>query len=95
MSLPLTLQEVKLFLRVDVADEDSYINLLILLASEMCRNYMRKDIPDECPESIRQACLIIIGYFYENRGESLTGNGKEPIPQVVYRLLDPYREDGF
>ena len=61
----------------------------------MCQNYMRKDIPDECPESIRQACLIIIGHFYENRGESLAGNGNEPIPQVVYRLLDPYRQEGF
>lgn len=89
MSLPLTLEEVKEFLRVDDTEDDRYINLLILLAKEMCQNYIRKDLPEECPESIKQACLIVIGHFYENR------DGNEPMPQVVYRLLDPYREDGF
>ena len=87
--MPVTLDEVKTFLRVDGPEDDGYISLLILLAKEMCENYTRKALPEQCPESIRQACLIVIGHFFESR------NGSEPIPQVVYRLLDPYREDGF
>jgi len=86
----LDLAEVKEYLRLDDDNsEDGYLNVLILLSSEMCQNYMRAELPEECPESIRQACLIIIGHFYENR------DGNAPIPQVVYRLLDPYRQEGF
>jgi hypothetical protein len=89
MSLPLTLEEAKIHLRLDTDEADSTINQLILLSTEVCQNYMRSDLPEECPESIRQACLILIGYFNENL------EGKEPIPDVVYRLLDPYRVEGF
>jgi hypothetical protein len=85
----LQLSDVKIFLKVDNNLEDRYISLLILLSKEMCENYMRSPIPEECPESINQACLLVIGHFYEKR------NDTEPIPQVVYSLLAPYRKDGF
>lgn len=81
------LETVKQFLRIDHDDEDSYLNILIILAKEICENYLRAEMPLEIPESMNQAMLIIIGYFYENREGT-----KEGIPDVVYALLLPYRE---
>jgi hypothetical protein len=84
----ITLDSVKEFLRIDHTEEDGYLNILILLAKEMCENYLRTDLPETLPESIRQAMLIVIAHFYEKRGG-------EPVPQVVYRLLDTYRKEMF
>jgi len=87
MSLPILLDEAKLFLRVDITDDDTYIGSLIPLAEEYCENYIRKLIPDEVPPSIKQAELLLIGYFYENRNATTEG-----VPEVVHSLLAPYRE---
>ena len=84
----LTLDYVKEFLRIDHNEEDGYISVLLILAKELCENYMRKDIIEPMPESVRQAQLLVISHFYENRSG-------EPIPETVYRLLDNYRKDQF
>ncbi len=84
----ITLDTVKEFLRIDHTEEDGYLNILILLASEMAENYIRASLPETLPESIRQAMLITIAHFYEKRDG-------EPVPRVVYRLLDTYRKELF
>ena len=87
MSLLILLDEAKLFLKVDITDDDTYIGSLIPLAEEYCENYIRKPIPEEMPPSIKQAALLLIGYFYENRDATTEG-----VPDVVHSLLAPYRE---
>jgi len=84
----LTIDEVKEFLRIDHNEEDGYISVLLLLAKELCENYLRTDIIEPMPESVRQAQLLVISHFYENR----TG---EQVPDAVYRLLDNYRKEVF
>ena len=84
----ITLSEVKEFLRIDYTEEDGYLNILILLSHELAENYLRASLPVALPESIRQAMLIVIAHFYEKRDG-------EPVPQVVYRLLDTYRKEMF
>ena len=84
----LTLSEVKEFLRIDHTEEDGYLNILILLSHELAENYLRISLPETMPECIRQAMLIVIAHFYEKRDG-------EPVPQVVYRLLDTYRKEMF
>lgn len=85
----LTLDYVKEFMRIDTDAEDGYISVLILLAKELCENYLRCDIPpDDKLESIRQAQLLVIAHFYENR------DGAD-VPPAVYRLLDAYRKEVF
>ncbi len=86
----LTLDEVKEYLRLDTDAEDEYLNILILLAYEMCENYTRIPLPEELPESYKQAMLICIGYFFEQRQGT-----KEGIPNVFYTLLAPYRKAEF
>ena len=84
----LSLDDVKEFLRIDHTAEDGYISVLLLLAKEMCENYLRSPLPEALPESIRQAMLLIISHFYEHRDGT-------PVPAAVYRLLDTYRKEVF
>ena len=84
----LTLSDAKEFLRIDHTEEDGYISVLLLLAREMCENYLRQALTSPLPESIKQAMFLIIAHFYENRsGES--------VPSVIFRLLDPFRKEEF
>ena len=76
---PISLTEAKAFLRLEYTDEDKYIESLIKTAREMCESYMRKQIDTaNCPERVRQAMLLIVGHFYENRE---TDTNKE-LPQL-------------
>ena len=84
------LTAVKEFLRLDSDAEDRYLNILILLSKEMCENYTRQPLPKKLPESVRQAQLLIIGFFYENREGTA-----ESLPSAVLTLLDPYRKAAF
>ena len=81
-----TLDYVKEFLRIDHNEEDGYISVLLLLAKELCENYLRTSLPTPVPEPVTQ--LLVISHFYENR----TG---EQVPDAVYRLLDAYRNEVF
>jgi hypothetical protein len=86
----LTLDEVKEYLRLDTDAEDEYLRILILLANEMCENYTRIELPETLPESYKQAMLICIGYFFEQRDGTKSG-----VPSVFYTLLQPYRKAAF
>lgn len=84
----LSLDTVKEFLRIDHNEEDGYISVLLLLAKELCENYLRTELPKEENECIRQAQLLVISHFYEHRDGT-------PVPSAVYRLLDAYRNEVF
>lgn len=86
----LTLDEVKQYLHLDSDAEDDYLRILILLAGEMCENFTRHELPEPLPQSYRQAMLICIGYFFEQREGT-----KDGIPKVFYTLLRPYRKAAF
>ena len=84
----LTLDYVREFLRIDHNEEDGYISVLLLLAKELCENYLRTSLPTPVPEPVKQAQLLVISHFYERRDGT-------PLPEAVYRLLDNYRKDQF
>ena len=80
----LGLAEVKAFLRIDGEEEDSLLAGLIPVAREHCENYLNASLPTEVPTPVKQAQLLLISHFYEQRSG-------ETIPPVVYALLAPYR----
>ena len=84
----LSLDTVKEFLRIDHNEEDGYLSVLLLLAKELCENYLRTSPLDDEKECIRQAQLLVVSHFYEHRDGA-------PVPSAVYRLLDAYRNEVF
>ena len=47
-------------------------------------------MPDKLPESYKQAMLVCIGYFFEQRDGTKNG-----VPSIFYTLLRPYRKAAF
>ena len=84
MAEPLTLAEIKEYLRIDGEEENSLLTALLSAAISHSENYLQAPLPNEVPTPVKQALLILIGHFYEQRMG-------EDIPNVVYVLLSPYR----
>ena len=84
MAEPLTLAEIKEYLRLDGEEENSLLTALLSAAIAHSENYLQAPLPSETPTPVKQALLILIGHFYEQRAG-------EDIPNVVYVLLSPYR----
>ena len=53
------------------------------------------DNPDDVPQPIRQAMLLMIGHWHENREQSVVGLSVNELPLGVKALLQNYRRSRF
>ena len=63
----LTLEEVKDHLRIQYDDEDELIENLIAQAQATAEDFCRAEFPDNAPEPVRLAILLMVSHYYENR----------------------------
>lgn len=65
----LSLEEVKLYLKVDGDEDNTLITNLIGAAEELCQDILRFPLTEftEVPETVKQALLYAIGNLYELR----------------------------
>ena len=49
MAEPVTLAEIKTYLRIDGGEEDTLLAALIPIAREHCENYLNASLPAELP----------------------------------------------
>lgn len=89
--MAITLDEAKLFLRVDGDEEDALIASFLETANQLCEGVLRMGLEEfyEVPKSVDQAILYITANLYESR-ESLD---MRVVEDVVKRLLSPYRRE--
>lgn len=88
MSL-LTLDEVKRHLRYDTDDNDDYLNSLIATAEEVIKNHV--DAFDEANPVFKQAGLLLIGFWDNQRNAEEDNTNEWFLPKPVLMLLTPYR----
>lgn len=50
-------------------------------------------VASDVPQAIRQAALLLVGHWYENR-EAVATKAMPPVPMAVDALLRPYRRFG-
>lgn len=64
-----TLEEVKLYLRIDGDEEDTLISNLIFTAQELCEDILRFPLAEfkEVPKVVRQAIFYAVANMYEKR----------------------------
>lgn len=89
----MTLDEVKEFIKVEHTDEDILISNFMDTSDSFIKTHLgitdlNSDTMSILP--VKQAKLMLISYFYENRDDNKNG-----IPEVVYELLRPYRKVAF
>lgn len=84
----ITLEEAKLYLRVDSKDEDDYIVKLITLSEKMVKDIGRIDfdICKENPELINSAILYAVGYLYEHRDDADYKGLTETLKYLLFQV---------
>ena len=67
--MTVSLDEVKLYLRVDNNEEDELITSFIFTIEELCEGILRRPLTEFAivPETIKQAILYGVGCLYEQR----------------------------
>lgn len=88
-----TLDEAKLYLKVDGDTDDSLITSCINSAEELCQDILRFPLTEfaEVPETVKQAALYAIGNLYEQR-ETVD---MQSMIDLMKRLLFAYRKEGW
>lgn len=97
-----TLEEAKIYLRVDSDEEDTLITSFILTAEEICEDILRFPISEfeEVPKLVRQAILYCIANMYEKREGSFyylkneSGSISETI-DVMKLILGNLRKESW
>ena len=87
----LTVDEVKTHLRIQHDDEDPYIDSLIAQAQAAAEDYCRVAFPDDAPESVRLAVLLMTSHYYENR-ENSDSVAYATMRTAFQNLLYPHRD---
>ena len=63
----LTVEEVKIHLRIQHNEEDEYIESLIAQAQGAAEDYCRTEFQNAALEPVRLAVLLMVSHYYENR----------------------------
>ena len=86
--MQITLEEAKLYLRVDSSDEDAFIIYLIVTAQSLIEDIIRVKLDDvkENDSAIKTAVFYIIAYLYENRGKADYKDMVDTIKNLLFAL---------
>lgn len=88
-----SLEEAKLYLKVDGDEEDTLISNFITSAEEICEGVLRYPVSDmiTIPETLRQAVLFTVANMYEQREAFQVSS----VLDIVSRLLFAYRNESW
>lgn len=89
----ISLEEAKLFLRVDSGEEDTLITKFIIVAEDICQGIIRYELAEfeNIPECIKQSILYAVVNMYEQRENFDVKN----VIETMTRLLFSYRKDSW
>ena len=98
----MTLEEVKLYLRIDGEEEDALILRLMDTARELCEGILRFPLTelDPIPPVVDQAMLYAVANLYEKREGTHRhlkndSSGMAETLQVMALILGPYRKESW
>lgn len=88
-----TLEEVKLYLRIDGDEENMLITNFVYSAEEICEGILRYPLSefDVIPETVKQAIIYATASMYEKREDI----DMKEVMNVLTRLLFSYRKEGW
>lgn len=91
-----TIEQAKDHLRVDFADDDFYINDLIMVSESAIENeigstLLSNEVGGVLPKPLYQAILLLIGHLYATREPVMVGVSVVKCPFTLEYLLYPYK----
>lgn len=86
-----SLEEIKLYLRVDGGEEDTLISTFINVSEDLVEAILRYPVSEfeVVPEIVKQSVMYSVANMYENREDY---DSKEVI-DIMTNLLFSYRKD--
>ena len=100
--MAVTLEEVKLYLRIDGDEEDTLITNFISTATQICEDILRYPLSEfeEIPAVVRQALLYCIANLYEKREGTHyylknEGGGMAETVKVMKLILGNLRRESW
>ena len=91
--MAVTLEDAKLYLRIDGDVDNALIASLLETANQLCEGVLRMNLDEfnEMPKTVDQAILYITANLYEHR-EDLD---MRVVEDVVKRLLSSHRREDW
>ena len=86
-----TLEELKVHLRIEYNDEDAYLTTLLAMAKATAEDFCLRAFDGQLPETVRLAVLLYASHFYANR-ENNEMVAYQAMTQAFQSLLWPYRD---
>tara|TARA_R110000803_G_scaffold48061_2_gene99901 strand:- start:4085 stop:4690 length:606 start_codon:yes stop_codon:yes gene_type:complete len=77
--------------RIGIAPDITLPTLAIRIDAVEVKYEIGTTDADLVPLAIKQACLILVGQWYENRQEAVVGRSVGVIPMTARYLMNPYR----
>ena len=77
--------------QIQLADNQSFPSITTRNDAVVARYTVGYGAASDVPEIIKQAILLTIGNFYQNRASVITGKTATELPQNVKWLLDTYK----
>ena len=88
----LTIEEVKVHLRIEDDAEDAFLEGLIRQAQAVAEDFCRVQFSDAAPEPVRLACMLFVSHYYENRDNpdrTIYGTMRIAFENLLYPYRDP------
>ncbi|HGJ5884788.1 head-tail connector protein [Arsenophonus sp.] len=93
------LTEIKQHCRIEQAfnEDDALLTAYAEAAIEVCQQHIGKRFSDEMPltPALRVGCLLLIGFWYENREAARAGDKTSELPFTTKALWNYYRDVGI
>ena len=86
-----TVDEVKVHLRIEDDEEDAYLETLIGQGQAVAEDYCRTQFDGAAPEPVRLAILLFVSYYFENR-DNPDRTAYSTMRIAFENLLYPYRD---
>lgn len=93
----ITLDDAKRHLNVTDTADDTLIEAKIEAAEAWVSRWLTIPLSEmtTVPADLKQAVLMVVGHFYENREASLIGISAEEVPFGVRDIIDQHRAWSF
>lgn len=93
------IDEIKQHCRIEqeFKDDDALLTAYAEAAIDACQRHIGKQFSDEVPftPALRVGCLLLIGFWYENREAVRSGDRASELPFTTKTLWSYYRDVGI
>ena len=86
-----TVDEMKVHLRVEDDAEDEYIATLIKQGQAVAEDYCRSEFSEPIAEPVRLAVMLFVSFYFENR-DAPDRTAYNTMRVAFQNLLYPYRD---